>query len=182
MKELNAETFLIEHLIHEKKYRDIAAEYGVPTSQLTQWWDEESHLRMVIAKSNILFNSRSTGALEGKYENNFLNKEDFYDWYKVQSRVCAYCGISEEKLTIIFDYEKGSLKTKRGRGKSLELDRVDSISNDYSRKNCALSCYLCNNHKSDLITKDEFIKYFGPSFLKYQEDKYSEAMAKSETK
>lgn len=184
MKVLNAETFLIEHLIHEKKYKDISAEYNVPTTQLTEWWDEEPHLRKVIAKSNTLYNERKKGAEAGKFINNFLSKKDFYDWYKSQARICAYCGITEEKLEAIFDYEYGSLSTKRGRGRTLELDRVDSSekANDYSSTNCALSCYLCNNHKSDLITKDEFKKYFSASFLKFQEDKYIEALSKKEMK
>jgi len=166
--------------MYDKKYSLIAEEYGIETSKLTQWWDEESNLRKLISKSNALFMERKMGAEKNKFMNNFLSKEEFYNWFKVQPRACSYCGITEEKLEVIFNFDHGSLYTKRGRGRVLEIDRIDSSenANDYSKTNCALSCYLCNNNKSDLITKDEFVKYFSTSFLKFQEDKYAEAIAK----
>ncbi|WP_165864990.1 agmatine deiminase family protein [Rufibacter latericius] len=67
-------------------------------------------------------------------------------------------------------FTSGRLSSKRKRGRSLELERIDSKTNLYTEENCALACYLCNNHKSDVITKDEHKAYFAKPIRRYVED------------
>lgn len=98
--------------------------------------------------------------------------DHFVNWFLSLDKKCCYCGIEEHKIKALF--ESGRLSTKRSRGKSLELERVDSASNEYTEMNCKLACYFCNNHKSDIITKEEHKKYFASSIRSYLDDLYSE--------
>lgn len=90
---------------------------------------------------------------------NFKDFEDFYQWYSEQEKKCHYCGLQEEesqKISML-----GILKSKRfpqdgiigkgtARGVWLEIDRQNPMGK-YSRNNCVLSCYFCNNDKSDIF-------------------------------
>ena len=51
-------------------------------------------------------------------------------------------------------YDLNSSKRKSTRGKSLEIERIED--KEYSENNCELSCYWCNNAKSDVFTYEEF--------------------------
>ena len=64
-----------------------------------------------------------------------------------------------EQFTII---NNGLLKSKRffiekngNRGKYLEVDRRDP-NGPYSIDNCVLSCYFCNNDKSDVFNESQY--------------------------
>jgi hypothetical protein len=104
-----------------------------------------------------------------KKVSDFKDFEDLKDWYD-QEKVCYYCGVSEEVLQEII--HKGILTSSRfpllggihqqgkNRGYWLEIDRKLPKEN-YSRNNCVLSCYLCNNDKSDVFDEKEY-----PEFLK----------------
>lgn len=96
--------------------------------------------------------------------NSFNNFEDFLDWYNNQEKTCFYCGITEATVQEIV--MTGILKSSRfpqngkiGRGQSrgvwLEVDRLKPKEN-YSRKNCVLSCYFCNNDKSDVFHGNDY--------------------------
>lgn len=91
--------------------------------------------------------------------NDFENFHAFKNWYDLQEKVCHYCGLKEEESQEIV--LTGVLKSNRfpqngilGRGKSrgmwLEIDRLNP-KESYSTKNCVLSCYFCNNDKSDVF-------------------------------
>lgn len=164
---LTPEKFLILHLIDGKSYQDISDTYGIDRSSLSEWWESNSLTRNLIKKSNQLFNNKKGRSDFGEFEK--LGREVFYFWYKKQDKVCFYCGTSEDMLRALFEKE---LSTKRKRGKSLELERRDSTSNQYSPENCVLACYFCNNHKSDIISEEDHIKYFAKPIGQYLEDKY----------
>ena len=100
----------------------------------------------------------------------FKDFAEFYFWYRVQPRKCAYCTIQESILVDLFT--RKVLTSNRNRGKSLEIERKDSTSNKYNKKNCILACYFCNNHKSDIISKDDHVKYFAKPIYKYLTDKW----------
>ena len=100
--------------------------------------------------------------------NGFLNFQDFYNWYLSQDLICHYCGLTEiesQKITIL-----GLLTSNRfpnngiiGRGKSrgvwLEVDRL-SPNALYSRDNCVMCCYFCNNDKSDVFNGRDYLNFF----------------------
>lgn len=104
----------------------------------------------------------------------FKNKglDYFIQWYSNLDKACYYCGIEENKIKYLFESER--LSTKRKRGKHLELERIDSSTNIYNEDNCKLACYFCNNHKSDIITREEHAKYFSSSIYRYLNDLYSD--------
>jgi hypothetical protein len=161
--------FLITHLTKDKSYQYFMNEFNIDRKQLSIWWENGTDLRDLIKKSNQLFNSRKGTVEFTEFEK--IGKNGFFLWYQKQPQVCAYCKIEAFNLKILFNDESGVLKTKRGRGQNLELERRDSISNIYSEENCVLACYICNNHKSDLITEKEHLDYFVPSIKKYYSDK-----------
>ena len=107
----------------------------------------------------------SERAREGK--NGFTDLADFLDWYNSQEKNCHYCGLTEmESQEIVMT---GLLTSNRfpqngiiGRGQSrgvwLEVDRF-SPKEKYSRTNCVLCCYFCNNDKSDVFEGVDYLKF-----------------------
>ena len=100
--------------------------------------------------------------------NGFENFNDFHNWFLGQDLVCNYCGLTESEMQEIS--MTGILNSKRfpqngivGRGTNravwLEVDRI--IPNQlYSRNNCVLSCYFCNNDKSDVFSGELYRNFF----------------------
>ena len=89
-----------------------------------------------------------------------LKKIDIYvfkDWFEKQKDSCAYCGITTEESVMLFNkYPEATRKGRRG--KRLEIDRIDPKITDYGAdiNNLALSCYWCNNAKTNYFSFDEF--------------------------
>jgi len=89
------------------------------------------------------------------FKEKILKYEEFKEKFfkSDEFRKCAYCGVPEDKLNL--------LKTVRaGRGNRLEYDRVKSRDGmdkiGYSLDNIVLSCYWCNNAKTDTFSASEF--------------------------
>ena len=98
-----------------------------------------------------------------KGESNFTDYQGFLNWYS-QEKICYYCGLSEEESQEIV--HKGLLTSNRfplegilsrgvNRGYWLEIDRKNPKAL-YSSDNCVLSCYFCNNDKSDVFDDAEY--------------------------
>ena len=102
----------------------------------------------------------------------FKNIINFYKWYKKQPQECCYCGTTQEELNKIFSNKK--IESKKFT-ETLHIERYDS-NKLYSEDNCGLACSLCNNAKSDMISKDDFKTHFKDAFKAYLKDKYSEAI------
>ena len=70
-------------------------------------------------------------------------------------RKCGYCGISEDQIKELCAEEK--IKTKRfySRGKTMEIDKIEP-KGEYCKNNIILSCYWCNNAKTDEFSLTEF--------------------------
>lgn len=78
---------------------------------------------------------------------------EFENMLKINS--CTYCGINKEQIHQLG--ENGKLFNKRSdtRGYDLEIDRkVPNL--EYSADNCCMSCYWCNNAKTDEYMPGEF--------------------------
>ncbi|MBN2683298.1 MAG: hypothetical protein JXR58_12380 [Bacteroidales bacterium] len=93
-------------------------------------------------------------------DNYFIKLEDFMNFYgenESKKRKCKYCGISEKDIEKLL--AAGKLNTKRlaTRGKFMEIDRKKP-NDEYTLDNMVLSCYWCNNAKSDEFTYKEFKK------------------------
>ena len=79
-------------------------------------------------------------------------REDFITWYIDTPKQCHYCECTEKQLKKFHD--KTPSKRHNTRGHSLEIDRLEDKS--YSKDNCVLACYWCNNAKSDVFTPKQF--------------------------
>jgi 5-methylcytosine-specific restriction endonuclease McrA len=97
----------------------------------------------------------------------FENFESFYEWYNQQEKVCHYCGLSEAEsqeivMTSLLTSNRFPKDGKSGRGQGrgiwLEVDRIKP-KESYSKENCVLACYYCNNDKSDVFDGDEYKKF-----------------------
>ena len=92
------------------------------------------------------------------YENHFklnFTMNEFMEFYreKEEERQCFYCKTTEAEILKLRG--SGLIKTKRNRGKQMEIDRKNS-NMEYSKDNVVLACYWCNNAKTDEFTKEEF--------------------------
>ncbi|WP_107945759.1 hypothetical protein [Campylobacter concisus] len=95
-------------------------------------------------------------ALEKEYENDFEEKFSETDFNKMLDKTtCSYCGISLAQIEELG--KNGKLNNKRSdtRGYTLEIDR--KLPNlEYSKENCCMACYWCNNAKTDEFSPEEF--------------------------
>lgn len=88
----------------------------------------------------------------------FGGRDEFLNWYNSQEKKCCYCGVEEGDLIKYFDKKiNKQYKEARPRGKFLEVERVITApENKYSKNNCRLACYICNNAKSDFLSAHDF--------------------------
>lgn len=98
----------------------------------------------------------------------FASPSEFVEWYRKQEKVCHYCGLEEEESQEIV--HKGLLTSNRfplaGRLKQgvnraywLEIDRKEP-KGKYDENNAVLSCYFCNNDKSDVFSAEQYFQFF----------------------
>jgi len=92
----------------------------------------------------------------------FKNQEELQElWNKNK---CHYCECSGEELAEFYNPSESRRYATRGR--NFEVDRIDEFNKNsgknkldfpaYSLDNCVLSCYWCNNAKSDVFAEKEF--------------------------
>lgn len=96
----------------------------------------------------------------------FGSFKNFYTWYVEQGAKCHYCGTSKETLKKLFDDEK-LVSSKFN--ETLHIEQIDP-KKGYLPENCRLSCSLCNNAKSDLISKENYDKYFSDAMRNFLSD------------
>jgi hypothetical protein len=96
---------------------------------------------------------RLYSAYKKHYTETVLTIESFNKIYEDDTPTCIYCKITEKQILEL--RQGGSIKTKRNRGKTMEIDRINS-NMEYSSNNIVLACYYCNNAKTDEFTIDEF--------------------------
>ena len=95
-------------------------------------------------------------SLETQYIENFSLKFTEYDFVKlIETKNCHYCKITIDEIETLAENKK--LYKKSLRGWILEIDRLNS-NFEYSPKNCVMSCYWCNNAKTDEFTENEFLQ------------------------
>jgi len=92
---------------------------------------------------------------EGGFNDNIVQ---FYNWFKSIEK-CCYCGVKKDDLDKYFNDENKQYKNARQRGKTLEIERIQTAPKDknvYTYDNCNLACYICNNAKSDFLSPKDF--------------------------
>jgi hypothetical protein len=98
----------------------------------------------------------------------FDSFNDFYSWYSETKKQCFYCGISEKECQEIIHRgiltsnrfpTNGKFKQGVNRGYWLEIDRKKP-KGKYSKSNCVLACYFCNNDKSDVFDESQYKEFY----------------------
>lgn len=92
--------------------------------------------------------------------------EEFYNWYKEQNDTCYYCHTTHDTLNKLFSNNK--IKSAKF-GATLHIEQLDP-KKGYNKENCKLACALCNNAKSDLISKENYKNYFAKAMENFLSD------------
>ena len=102
----------------------------------------------------------------------FKSLVEFCEWYFSKGQKCYYCGITQDKLDKLFDGSKGRAKIPAKKHTArLQIERKDPDAG-YNAKNCELACSLCNNAKSDMISAENYKKFFGEKMGEFLESLY----------
>ena len=87
---------------------------------------------------------------------------EYRDWYREKTKLCCYCGNTND-IIVKYLYKIGEKVTVQQN--RLQIERIDS-SKGYIFNNMTLACSICNTHKSDIISHDDFKeiaqKYIAP--------------------
>lgn len=104
-----------------------------------------------------------------KHRFGFQNSDNLANWWpdklKSQQGCCDYC---KTPIKLIRDLIDNNLlagrpvKGKGVRGPCLELERMDHNAG-YAPSNCVLICYYCNNDKSNVYSRTEYIEFLAPA-------------------
>lgn len=138
----------------------IEANYLVDLKDFENWLTYQ-RIEKLATKERI----KNFGEQDEKQEKSaqFESKEEFLEWHKEQPKICCYCGIKEEDLELYFNdknrqYIFDPVNKARQRGRYLEVERIVTLkdNNVYSKDNCTLACYICNNAKSDFLSPKSF--------------------------
>jgi len=88
-----------------------------------------------------------------------LKLDEFEKWYGDDSkdRQCEYCLIKESEIKDLINQAKIYTKRLTTRGRTMEVDRRDPKGH-YQINNLVMSCYWCNNAKTDEFSYEEFRK------------------------
>lgn len=98
----------------------------------------------------------------------FESRQNFIDWYMHElyffDNKCHYCKTSILDIRRLLNAGLINGRLVRGsglRGPNLEVDRRDSFG-VYEVRNCVLSCYYCNNDKSNTFDYETYLDVIGP--------------------
>jgi hypothetical protein len=121
------------------------------------------------------FNLEQSSRVVSYYNSNkqklsgFVTKQRFIDWYLHElyfhENKCHYCETSILEIRMLLNANLVSGRRVRGagmRGANLEVDRKDPFG-EYNEVNCVLSCYYCNNDKSNTFDYEVYKHIIGPA-------------------
>ena len=77
---------------------------------------------------------------------------EYKNWYIQQVKKCYFCGNDNETIKRYLEKIGEKITKQQNR---LGIDRMDS-SKGYLLENLTLACSICNTHKSDIISADDF--------------------------
>ena len=116
-----------------------------------------------------IFDNLYSRYFNGQRKELFERDKDFLEWYDKQNGSCYYCGVTQSELYSLVEFRGGNLtlnkKTKRSKG-TLEIEKLDPCKG-YTYDNSVLSCPFCNNAKSNLISANDWNKFFVPAMKKF---------------
>lgn len=141
--------FLQLAVIELKEYSEIEQILKTDRKTLSKLWVENKKEREDLASLRKIWKT--------KFENTETTDSFwlFKAWFDKVAKKCAYCQITQREIERLWSVEE---LTKRNRGKNLEIDRKMPNEKYDNIGNLVLSCYWCNNAKTDTFTHDEFLE------------------------
>lgn len=144
------------------------------------YWQKEAEEKignLTVTEIDAIINKFEYGEriLIEEYEKNYIEETfpilmPMGDFEKLMSSTqCYHCEISIDEIHEL--RVKGKLRKKNGEGWKLEIDRLKP-NFQYTANNCVLSCYWCNNAKTDEFSAEEF-KSIGREIRKIFENRIS---------
>lgn len=173
---MKKENIFNQLFIESKLYDDICSENNISRNELTNYYnyfvDQRGLEVQEIKRIRQLYNNK-----KGLSEFKFKSFSEFYSWYinqhKIQGGKCYYCECEELKIASLFQNNILVSKRSKYRGNHLEVERKDPHNEEYSKENCVLACYFCNNDKSDVFTESDYREYL-KGRKKFIERKYKD--------
>lgn len=147
-------------------YDEFSNKYGIEREEVPILYDRTRKTTLKIQKIKNRYNS----ILNREVNHEFENFREFYTWFINQKDECYYCQTTQKDLKKLF--EQNVLISKKFNA-TLHIERFDS-SKPYSKNNCTLACAICNNAKSDFISKEDFQEFFAPAIQSYLNQKVGE--------
>lgn len=136
--------FLQFAVIDRLSYNDISKKLNIDREEFAPWWNELKIEREYLTTIRDLW-LRKCPEIEFTI---------FRDWYERTEKKCHYCGLTESDMSKL--WIKHPNLTKRGRGRKLEIDRLQPNLDYQHLSNLVFCCYWCNNAKTDTFTDIEF--------------------------
>ena len=99
---------------------------------------------------------------------------EIFKWFNEHKNKCGYCEITQSDLHKIKESRNGNFtlnKKKKRKNATLEIEQKDCTLEEYgSLENLIFACPLCNNAKSNLISEEDWRKYFVKQIKAYYKD------------
>ncbi len=115
-----------------------------------------------------------------KHSAGFKNSHELSEWWKktitLQKGCCSYCETPIRLIEKCIAEKLVSGRKTRGegiRGPYMEIEKINHMLG-YNPENCVLICYYCNNDKSNVFTKDDYVEFHAPAkkaFFKHLQNK-----------
>lgn len=149
-----------------ENFRSFTIDEGLVRTYTTEYWQYEANypikenltndqIYRIIQQNEIEFMDKVREFRDDYIENIFQKIFPIAEFKRLLiADECAYCGITLEMINDLA--EKQQLFKKNYRGWMFEVDRKNS-NFEYTPDNCVMSCYWCNNAKTDEFSFEEFL-------------------------
>ena len=150
--------FIEAYFVRSESYKKIGNDLKINQEEVRQLYSEtkESKAVAVIKKLKSQYAGIKERCKKAKEKIGWVQFSDFYNWFNNQKKVCGYCNSTLEEVEFFLEkqIEEGGHK-RDNRGWSFEIDRLNHKSK-YKDGDVVLSCYICNNAKSDVFEANAF--------------------------
>jgi thioredoxin-related protein len=153
---MTEEEFYKKKIFEKIHLKQLNSQFPNLKDSIKQWYKSDRYNKIQDYKS---FLTNKINQMNKNGSNISLSNEQLYNlfiWWENTPKVCYYCSLPENTLEEIHQIPGHINKRYPQRGKSLEIDRKQSDLPYSNIENLALSCYWCNNAKTDTFTETEF--------------------------
>ena len=155
---MTEEEFYKEKIFNKVGKNELKREFPNLINLIDEWSNSERYKYIQNRKSFLTNKLKKQMNQDGEVFN-FTNDElySLFKWWDCTPKVCQYCSLPENLLEELHKQDGHINKRYPKRGKSLEIDRMQSDLPYTNIDNLVLACYWCNNSKTDTFTYSEFL-------------------------